>query len=117
MIAAAEKQAATQAQKDAAVAALVPDVVESLVTNGRITSDLREKAAAHLTDHVKALELLASVAAHRTDAELSHIGQPAGQVKKASARVGENSPYVGFNVSEDERPSGALLIERILGNR
>lgn len=115
LVAQAEKQAAAQAQKQAAVAALIPDVVESLVTNGRIPTELRDKAAEQLKDPVKALEILASVAAHRTDAELGHLGQPEG--KTASSRNGKGEdPYVG-RVSSEPRESDTLLMERILGSR
>jgi hypothetical protein len=110
----AEKQAAAQAQKEAAVAALIPDVVDSLVSNGRIPSELRDKAAEQLKDPVKTLEILASVAAHRTDAELAHLGTPE---KSASSRNGKGEdPYVG-RISSEPRESDSLLMERILGNR
>ena len=118
IVAAAEKQAAERMQKDAAVTALIPDVVNALIENGRISEGLREKAAKHLTDHVKTLELLASVAAHRTDAELAHLGTPGGgQQKSASAKVDERTPFVGAHVPEEDRASSSLLFERILGNR
>lgn len=109
----AEKQAAAQAQKEAAVAALIPDVIEALISNGRIPTELRDKAAEQLKDPVKTLEILASVAAHRTDAELAHLGTPE---KSASSRNGKESPYVGAITSEP-RESDNLLMGRILGNR
>lgn len=113
LVAEAEKQAAAQAQRDAAVAALIPNVVESLVTNNRIPADLRDKAAEQLKDPVKTLEILSSVAAHRSDAELGHLGGPE---KTASSRTGKDSPYVGLPSSEP-RESDSLLMERMLGSR
>lgn len=114
----AEKRASHWAQKEAAVKALIPDVVEALISSGRISEHLRDKAAQHLTDHVKALELLASVATYKTDAERAHLGEPVSSTKTASSkRIGDHSPFVGHVVSEDERPSSQGLMEAILGNR
>lgn len=115
LIAAAEKRAAAWAQKEAAVAALIPDVVEALIANNKIDERLREKAAKHLADPVSALELLASVAAFKRPEELGHLGRADGQQKSASAKT--NSPYVGAIIPEEERASGRALVEAILGNR
>lgn len=109
LVAEAEKQAAAQAKQAEAVATLIPAVVDALVANGRIPEELRTKAAAQLKDHAKALEILASVAAHRTDDELGHIGKG---VKTAAARGGANSPYVGAITSE-ERDSDIALLQRM----
>lgn len=114
LVAAAEKQAAAFATKQAAFEKAVPDVVDVLIEHGRLPSELREKAAAQLKDPMKVLEMLASVAATKTDAELTHMGRAE---KSASAkRNSSNSPYVGA-ISSDERESDLVLQERILGMR
>lgn len=113
LVAAAEKQAAAQAQKEAAVAALIPQVVETMINTGRIPEELRKEAAEKLKDHAATLEVLASVA-QRTDDELAHLGGPAKTASDSSARP---LPYVGAPRAEDDRESGRALLERILGNR
>lgn len=106
LVAQAEKQAAAQVQKTAAVNALIPDVVDALISNGRIAEELREKAAAQLKDHARTLEILASVAAHRNDVEKMHIGTG---VKSASAA--KRGFAVGERTSE-EKESDVLMLER-----
>jgi hypothetical protein len=110
----AEKREAALQQKEAAVAALIPDVVETLISNGHIDKTLRDKAASYLTDHVKALELLTSVAAYKSEQEVSRMGNPE---KTASARSNDTSYRGGSVVAEDDRPSSRGLAEAILGNR
>ena len=105
LISAAEKRAAETMKKEAAVQSLIPGVVDAMISNGRIPEELRAKAAEQLRDHNKTLEILASVSAHRTDAELGHIGTP---VKTASSK---ESPYVGVRTSA-ERQSDIEFLER-----
>ena len=111
----AEKQAAAWEQKEAAVVALIPDVVEALVTGGHINVNLREKAAQHLTDHTKTLELLASVATNKTEPEVAKLGSPVNE-KNASTKSAYSN-YVGAAIPEDERESGRNFMDAILGAR
>lgn len=108
LIAEAEKKAAEQTKKEAAVSALIPTVVDALISHRRIPEQLREKAAESLKDHSKALEILANVVAEKTDEEVNHIGK--GQNKTASAR--KESPYVGA-VTVEERESDIVLLQRM----
>jgi len=107
LIAEAEKRAAAFAEKQASVQSKIEPAVEALIANGRIPEELRAKAAQSCADHAKTLEILASVAAHRSDAELAHLGAP---VKTASAKQ-MNAAFVGAD-PDDERESDRVLFER-----
>ena len=113
LIETAEKEATVKSTKEAAVAALIPDVVDALVQHGRIEESLREKAAEQLKDPVRTLEILASVAAHRTDSEKAHLGSPAG-IKSASVKY---NSYVGARPSGDEERASDIAILEKLGIR
>ena len=84
--AAAEKAASA---KQAEVAALIPQVVDTMVQHERITPAQREKLAEMLRDPAKTLELMIKVAGHRNADELSRLGSGVtgdGQTKTASAQ-------------------------------
>lgn len=91
-------------------AALIPRVVDALVSGERITEDQREKAAQVLADPVQALEMLLKVAVHRNAGEQS-LGTPVdGQTKQASA--GYNSltnPNVGARTSAVKESDNRLF--------
>jgi hypothetical protein len=111
LISGAEKRAEAEAKQASAVAALIPTVVDALISNGRIPEELRKKASEKLKEHANTLEILASVAAHRTDEETQHIGKPT--TKSASARKSTfDSPYVGA-VTTEERDSDIALLQRM----
>lgn len=100
LIAEAEKRASLEDKKAEQVSSLIPVVADALVTHNRIPAELREKAATQLADHAKTLEILASVAAHRTDDEATHMGKG---VKTASANSSDS----------DERESDITLLKRM----
>lgn len=88
--AALEKAAAQMEQQEKQrqkVAALIPTVVDALVSGERIDENQREKAAEQLRDPVKVLEILSKVAVHRNASERA-LGEPVGnngQTKTAGA--------------------------------
>ncbi len=100
----------TAAAKQAQVNKMIPQVVDALVANERITPAQREKVAAMLADPVKALDLLIKTAAHKNAAEMAHLGSP---VKQASANnTGYNSlttPHVGARTTREKASSAALF--------
>lgn len=100
---AAEAEAAHRA-KQAQVEALIPQVLDTMISHGRIRPDQREKLAQALRDPARSLELMISVAGHRNAEELSRLGTGIQQTKTAAAgRTGSSydpgnsltSPYVG----------------------
>ena len=103
-----EKQAAEQARPG-----LVKAAVDALVANERIFEDQRESVSEALLDHNKALEMLEKLSHHRNAEEIEQIGQEvpgAGQTKTAAQQ------YVGAPVVDhDERESGRIFRERIMG--
>lgn len=106
--AAIEKTAAT---KQAQISKMIPQVVDALVANERITPAQREKVAAMLADPVKALDLLIKTAAHKNAAEMAHLGSP---VKQASANANSNynsltTPHVGARTTREKASSAALF--------
>jgi len=104
-----EKQAAMQKEADA----LIPDVVQALLANGRIDPGQEKEATAALKSHTRTLQILLKTAAHRTDAEGSDIamGRPAPAVKQAGARSSLTNPYVGARRADpfDTESNRALL--------
>ena len=79
--------------KQAEVAALIPQVVDTMIQHERITPNQREKLAEMLADPAKALELMIKVASHRNADELAKLGTGVagdGQVKTAQA---QGQPY------------------------
>jgi hypothetical protein len=97
----AAQQIATVEQQHKAAEALIPEVINALVSGERIedTEAQRTKAAEILRDPVQALELLCKVAVHRNAAENS-LGapvDPGGQTKTA----GNGQPYDSL---QDPRP-------------
>ena len=105
-----------QKQKQAAVDALIPDVVETMVKHERITPSQKEKLAAALKDPVRTLELLIKTAGHRNNAEAGRLGQGVnedGTVKTAAAQHDPASsltnPYVGGRTTKVAQSSVNLF--------
>jgi hypothetical protein len=108
--AALEKSAAALNEHEAVrekVAALIPTIVDALVSGERIkdTPADREKAAQVLRDPVRTLEILAKVAVHRNAAERA-LGTPveSGKSKQASA-----NPFCGARVGAPSAADTALF--------
>lgn len=76
--------------------------VEALVKNERITEAQTKQAAELLSDHAKALELVAKVAAHRNAEEIGQLGTP---VASKDSQVKEAGFYDGksFEMRESDR--------------
>ena len=96
-----EKAAADKA----AVAALVPEAVDSLVSNERITENQKETVAEKIaSSHVACIELIRDLAKHRNAGEVAEIGT---HVKTASEHT---SRSVGAPIGDhDDRPSGQIF--------
>ena len=107
--AAMEKMAAEQkahAEKQAEVAALIPDAVQALIANDRIRGDQEKIAAERLADPAEALRLLIKVAAHRNEAEgNARLGQGVSPTEKTAAA---QNPYVGRKTSDVRASDRAL---------
>jgi len=94
-----------QEKQAAALSELAPQVARALVEGGRIYASQEKEAAEQLRDPARALEILAKVAVHRSDEELSRLGQPVdenGHHKAASSQPRYNSltnPNVGARTS------------------
>ncbi len=73
---------AEKAASDAKVNELAPKVADLYVKNNYVPEILRDKTAAALTDHVRALELISELVSKPNDAALS-IGKPTGRLKEA----------------------------------
>jgi hypothetical protein len=94
-----EKAAAfeeTVQQKQAAANAKIASVCDALIANERVRPDQREKLAEALRDHANTLDLLQGLAAHRTPAEASSLGQGrAGTVTKTAGVQNVDRPFAG----------------------
>ena len=99
---------------DEIVKRLIPEAVNSLVTNERIFEHQKEAVAKGCEEHGKVLELLRDVAAHRTAGEVEKIGSVVegggGQVKTASRQ-----PLGGRVANWDDTESGQRFRQRVLG--
>ena len=102
------------ADKQAAVAQLIPNVVDTMVKFERIGPAEREKLAKMLTNPVTALELLIKVAGHRNTDEISRLGSPV--TKTASVNGGSHdpaasltSPFVGARTPMLKQSSVSLF--------
>jgi len=102
-----------QQEKTAAITALIPSVVESLVQNERILPNQQEKLAEVLKDPVQTLDLLIKVAAHRTVDEVATLGHGVGE-KTASANSHTparslSDPFVGGRTTTVKQSSVNLF--------
>ena len=109
--AAAEK---TQQEKQAEVAARIPDVVDALLRNERIQPSQQEKLAGMLHDPVKVLELMVKVADHRNADEVAKLGQGVvGGEKTASVASNPSNsltnPFVGIRNTRVKQSSVNLF--------
>jgi hypothetical protein len=100
--AAAEKQAR---QQQAAIADLIPKVVDAMVQHDRIQPTEREKLASLLQDPVETLRLMAKVAAHRTQAELARLGAGVADDRQKQASDSTTSAFVGGHASRVKQSS------------
>jgi len=102
----------TAAEKKA-VSALVPEAVQSLLSNERIYENQKDDVATKIaSSHIACIELIRDLAKHRNASELEQIGTQVGQEKTA----GDRGYYTGAPVSDhDERPSGQIF-RQILQN-
>lgn len=99
-------------EKQAAIKALIPQVVDTMVKNERIFPNQREKLAETLQDPVKVMELLIKVAGHRNNDELARLGQGIGnngQVKTAAAANSLTSPHIGRRATGEKESDRRLL--------
>lgn len=117
-----EKAAAAeqkQTEKQAAVAKLIPQVCDAMITHNRARPDQREKLASLLADPAEALNLLIKVAGHRNDDELARLGQGAsvdGTIKTAGDKTPSsslNSAYVGGRSTGRVKESSARLFSAL----
>ena len=113
LIAAAEKKASLDKDTQTKVAALIPQAVDSLISNNRVEEKYSEKLASLLTDPVSALEILISTANHR-NVEESPLGDSVQSEKRAYAN-NSDSPFCGMKTAS-ERESDRVFKERILGS-
>jgi hypothetical protein len=100
-----EKAAAAQKVKEAEVAALIPETADLLLRFGLINANEKEACVKALGDHKQTIELLKLAAQEigrsgnvpSLGQQVDKNGQPAGQVKKASAngRDVSGGGYVG----------------------
>jgi len=95
----AAKAETEAAEKQAAVEALIPSVVDVMVQHERILPTQKEKLAEMLRDPVKTLELLAKTAEHRNADEVAKIGQGMPNEKTASYNSLSN-PHVGAKTTQ-----------------
>ena len=101
--AALEKAAAelnAQARVKQAVAAKIPEVVQVLIEDERVTPGQREKLAQVLADPVATLELLIKVSRHRNARELGQLGEPAGGQTKTAGAGDPSSSLTNPNVGQ-----------------
>jgi hypothetical protein len=81
-----------------ALEAKIPSVVESMVTNGFLTADQREKAASALQNPAKALEILQRVAvsagAKKEASVKTSLGTPDTPTKTASVGEGADAKFL-----------------------
>lgn len=116
----ANKMANEKSAQDKAIADKIPTVVEALVQNGLITSDLVKDASAALADPVRALDVLLNTARwHQQNKEAGHLGEAVDDGKQtrksASAnRGGLDSPYCGGRVG-GKRQSDLMFEQKVLG--
>lgn len=112
LIEALHKRDTAVAEQRQKAAQMIPDVVKSMVQHKRIDADDQTKAAEALQDPVQALSILQQVAAHRNDAEVNHLGEPA-KIKQASANGNSNPNYLGNRNPDGLRESDRQLFKRL----
>ncbi len=111
--AAMEKAAAFQAAVDnekAVVQSKIAAACDALITNERARPEERDKLAAALADHATLLDLVQSIAAHRTPAEAGRLGQ--GQATPGTKTAGQNSDRP-FAAAKMRKAAGARLFQQL----
>jgi len=97
------------AEKNAEVERKLPEVLDILVANDRITPEQRGAAAAMIKDASRCLDFIAALAKHRTSAGVAQsLGVPVNRTE-TNVRRPIGAPVIDF----DEHPAGQMFRELV----